>query len=35
MPNIFTAKPVDYVNARERIYHTVQQASYVDLPVAP
>jgi hypothetical protein len=26
--------PGDYVKARQRIYHTSQQASYIDLPVA-
>jgi hypothetical protein len=33
--NIFFAKPGDYVKARQRVYHTAQQASYIDLPVAP
>jgi predicted acyl esterase len=33
--NIFFAKPGDYIKARQRIYHTVEQASYIDLPVAP
>ena len=35
VPNIFLAKPSDYVKARQRVYHTPQQASYIDLPVAP
>jgi putative CocE/NonD family hydrolase len=35
VPNIFLAKPSDYVKARERVYHAPQQASYIDLPVAP
>jgi putative CocE/NonD family hydrolase len=35
VPSIFTAKPADYIKARQRVYHTVQEASYVDLPVAP
>ena len=35
VPNIFLAKPADYMTARQRIYHTPQQASYIDLPVAP
>jgi putative CocE/NonD family hydrolase len=35
VPNIFMAKPSDYVKARQRVYHTPQQASYIDLPVAP
>jgi putative CocE/NonD family hydrolase len=33
--NIFFAKPGDYIKARQRIYHTLEQASYIDLPVAP
>jgi len=33
--NIFFAKPGDYVKARQRVYRTPQQASYIDLPVAP
>jgi hypothetical protein len=33
--NIFLAKPEDYVKARQRIYRTPAQASFVDLPVAP
>jgi putative CocE/NonD family hydrolase len=35
VPNIFLAKPADYVKARQRVYHTAAQASYVDLPVVP
>jgi predicted acyl esterase len=33
VPNIFFAKPADYVKATERVYHTPQEASYIDLPV--
>ena len=33
--NIFFAKPGDYIKVRQRIYHTLKQASYIDLPVAP
>jgi uncharacterized protein len=33
--NIFFAESGDYIKARQRIYHTPQQASYIDLPVAP
>jgi putative CocE/NonD family hydrolase len=33
--NIFYAKPADYIKARQRIYRTPEQASFVDLPVAP
>lgn len=35
VPNIFFAKPGDYVKATQRIYHTSGQASFVDLPVVP
>ena len=35
VPNIFLAKPADFIKARVRVYHTAQQASYIDLPVAP
>jgi uncharacterized protein len=35
VPNIFFAKPGDYVKASQRIYHAAGEASYVDLPVAP
>ncbi|HEU5257514.1 MAG TPA: CocE/NonD family hydrolase [Vicinamibacterales bacterium] len=33
VPNIFLAKPGDYVKATQRVYHTAGQASYIDLPV--
>jgi uncharacterized protein len=33
--NIFYAKPGDYIKARQRVYHSPQQTSYIDLPVAP
>ncbi len=33
VPNIFFAKPADYVKATQRVYHAAGQASYVDLPV--
>jgi len=33
VPNIFFAKPGDYVKATQRVYHTAGQASYIDLPV--
>jgi putative CocE/NonD family hydrolase len=33
--NIFYAQPGDYIRARQRVYHSPQQASFVDLPVAP
>ena len=33
VPNIFFAKPADYVKATQRVYHKPDAASYVDLPV--
>ena len=33
VPNIFWAKPGDYVKAVQRIYHTPAHASFIDLPV--
>ena len=33
VPNIFFAKPSDYVKATQRVYHAAGQASYIDLPV--
>jgi putative CocE/NonD family hydrolase len=33
VPNIFWAKPADYVKAVQRIYHTPAQASFIDLPI--
>jgi len=35
VPNIFLAQPADFVKATQRIFHTPDAASYVDLPVAP
>ena len=35
VPNIFFAKPMDYVKANQRIYHAVGAASFIDLPVVP
>jgi putative CocE/NonD family hydrolase len=35
VPNIFFAKPVDYVKATQRVYHSADAASYIDLPVVP
>jgi len=34
VPNIFWAKPSDYVKATQRIYHAPGEASYIDLPEA-
>jgi predicted acyl esterase len=33
VPNIFMAKPADYVKATQRVYHTPRQASFIELPV--
>jgi len=33
VPNIFFAKPGDYVKATQHVYHAPGQASYIDLPV--
>jgi uncharacterized protein len=33
VPNIFWAKPADYRKAMQRVYHTPDQASFIDLPV--
>jgi putative CocE/NonD family hydrolase len=33
VPNIFWAKPGDYVKAAQRIYHTPEHATFIDLPV--
>ncbi|MEP7116978.1 MAG: CocE/NonD family hydrolase [Acidobacteriota bacterium] len=35
VPNIFFAKPADYVKATQRIYHAPGAASFVELPVVP
>lgn len=35
VPNIFFAKPDDYVKATQRVYHTVGAESFIDLPVVP
>jgi putative CocE/NonD family hydrolase len=35
VPNVFFAKPADYVKATQRVYHAPGEASYVDLPVVP
>ena len=33
VPNIFWAKPGDYRKAEQRIYHTPEQASFIELPL--
>ena len=35
VPNIFFAKPQDYVKATERVYHAAGEASFIELPVVP
>jgi putative CocE/NonD family hydrolase len=34
VPNIFFAKPNEYVKATQRVYHAAGEASYIDLPVS-
>ena len=34
VPNIFFAKPADYVKATQCVFHKPDAASYIDLPVA-
>jgi hypothetical protein len=33
VPNIFFAKPADYVKATQRIFHAGAQATNIELPV--
>jgi uncharacterized protein len=33
VPNIFFAKPADYIKATQRVYHAAGAASFIDLPV--
>jgi putative CocE/NonD family hydrolase len=35
VPNIFFARPADYMKATQRVYHAAGEASYIDLPVVP
>jgi hypothetical protein len=35
VPNIFFAKPGEYVKATQRLYHAPGEVSYIDLPVVP
>jgi len=35
VPNIFFAKPADYVKATQRVYRTPGAGTYIDLPVVP
>jgi len=34
VPNIFNAKPADYVKATQKIWHEPGKASYISLPIA-
>jgi hypothetical protein len=34
VPNIFDAKPADYVKATQKVWHTPGEASFISLPVA-
>jgi predicted acyl esterase len=34
VPNIFDAKPADYVKATQKVWHEAGKASYISLPVA-
>jgi predicted acyl esterase len=35
VPNVFFAKPQDYVKATQRVYRAGDTASFIDLPVVP
>ena len=35
VPNIFYAKPADYQEATQRVWHTPAEASFISLPVVP
>jgi predicted acyl esterase len=35
VPNIFYAKPADFVRATQRVWHEPGNASYISLPVVP
>src|ERR1700678_2215051 len=35
VPNIFDAKPADYQKATQRVWHTADKASFINLPVVP
>jgi len=35
VPNIFFAKPSDYQKATQRVYHSQENASFIELPVVP
>jgi predicted acyl esterase len=34
VPNIFNAKPTDYIKATQKIWHEPGKASYISLPIA-
>jgi uncharacterized protein len=33
VPNIFWAKPGDFQKATQRVYHSPEQSSFIELPV--
>jgi hypothetical protein len=33
VPNIFWAKPADYKKAEQRVFHSAEQSSFIELPV--
>ena len=35
VPNIFWAKPADYRKATQRIYHSLDHASFIEMPLSP
>jgi len=35
VPNIFYAKPQEYIKATQRVFHAAGAASFIDLPVVP
>jgi predicted acyl esterase len=34
VPNIFKPKPGDYRKATQRVYHSVKESSYIELPLS-
>jgi hypothetical protein len=35
VPNIFFAKPADYVKATQRVFYGADAASFIELPLVP
>jgi uncharacterized protein len=33
VPNIFDAKPTDYIKTEQRVWHTTGTASFISMPV--